>query len=190
MPQNEKPGSAHADKPGSGGNHPARVDDLRNTSNHTILAQAGSGPEAKPEARPAARPGSKAAEPEAAHEEKKRPSLSYAQPRTPLDRNPEDRARPEAITGNANLTNHDANDPALRRVPDGGAPEAGGRSGVSPLARDGATPQDEDQRRARDMHDADQRGRLKGIAPRADVEAWHQAEEARQGDLPGRPRKL
>lgn len=122
--------------------------------------------------------------------EKAEPSLSYAQPRAPLDQSPQERAAVGGSAGNANMTNHDLNDPALRRTPDSSRPEAGGRSATGPLARDEATPSHEDNRRARDMHDADQRGRLKGVAPRNDVEAWHQAEEERQGDLPGKPRQL
>ncbi|HEX4325258.1 MAG TPA: hypothetical protein VH105_00490 [Burkholderiales bacterium] len=123
---------------------------------------------------------------------KAQPSLSFAQQRTPLDNNPAERGDAPDVSGDANLTSH-LNDPAMRRVPPAGpAPESTGasHSGISPLARDGATPADEDARRARDLHDADQRGRLKGLAPRADVEGWHQAEEERQSDLPGKPRKL
>jgi hypothetical protein len=126
---------------------------------------------------------------------KAQPSLTFAQQRTPLENNPAARALLADLaeaTGDANLTSH-LNDPAMRRAPPAGpAPGSVGasHSDLSPLARDGATPADEDAKRAQDLHDADQRGRLKGLAPRADVEGWHQAEEERQSDLPGQPRKL
>jgi len=129
----------------------------------------------------------------AAHDtEKQQPSLSFAQGRLPLDTSPAQRPELRDATGDANLTAH-INDPAMRRAPPGStAPEAvgGGHSDVSPLARDGATPAHEDAKRARDMHDADQRGRLKGLKPRDDVQDWHTAEGERQSDLPGRPRQL
>jgi len=126
---------------------------------------------------------------------KAQPSLSFAQQRTPLENNPAtQRAAADLaeMPGDANLTSH-LNDPAMRRAPPTGpAPGSVGasHSDLSPLARDGATPADEDARRAQDLHDADQRGRLKGLAPRADVDAWREAEKEQQSDLPGQPRKL
>ncbi|MDB5807542.1 MAG: hypothetical protein JWN73_4864 [Betaproteobacteria bacterium] len=125
--------------------------------------------------------------------EKRRPGLSFAQGRAALDSSPAERppAHGEAA-GNANLTSH-LNDPVMRRTPPGSTAreaEGGSHSGVSPLSRDGVTPAHEKAKLAQDAHDADQRGRLKGLTPREDVQGWHQAEEERQSDLPGRPRKL
>jgi len=126
---------------------------------------------------------------------KAQPSLSFAQQRTPPDNNPAVQGVPADLAempGDANLTSH-LNDPAMRRAPPTGpAPDSVGasHSGISPLSRDGATPADEDAKRSQDLHDADQRGRLKGLAPRADVEAWRESEKEQQSDLPGQPRKL
>lgn len=121
------------------------------------------------------------------------PNLTFTAPRVAPEAGPAAHPPlPAGTTGNANLTSH-INDPAMRRAPPrggaGGAPAS--PSGISPLARDGATPADEDARLKQDAAAADERGRLRsrgGLAPREDVKAWHQAEENRQSDLPGKPR--
>ena len=119
------------------------------------------------------------------------PNLMFSTPRAPLDSDPDQRHAPApGAAGNATLTSH-LNDPAMRRrpaAPADGAPPVS-RSDISPLARDAATPADEHARLQQEAAAADARARHGGMAPRGDVEKWHQAEENRQSDLPGSPRK-
>jgi hypothetical protein len=135
------------------------------------------------------------------------PNLMFNTPRAPLDSDPDQHLVPPP--GAATLTSH-LNDPAMRRrsSPAGNAQpgprsahqstprsatgpttQSTTRSDVSPLARDAATPADELARLAQEASAADLRGRRSGMEPRGDVEKWHQAEENRQSDLPGSPRK-
>jgi hypothetical protein len=119
------------------------------------------------------------------------PNLFFTAPRVEPESNPAARTPPPASTGNANLTSH-LNDPAMRRSPAQASQSPGAALGshsdVSPLARDAATPLDESTRLKQEAAAADARARRTGIDPRGDVAAWHQAEENRQSDLPGRPR--
>lgn len=124
------------------------------------------------------------AAPTAPAAERELPNLTFTAPRVTLDTHPDTAARaPAGATGTANLTSH-LNDPAMRRNT-----QVDAQSGISPLTRDGATPGDESARLQQDASAADARARRKGMDPRGDVQAWHQAEENRQSDLPGSPRK-
>jgi hypothetical protein len=195
----QKPGK-DARPEARGAAHDDRADSGRATERRTPEGRAQETRETRPqerETRPQERaPGSRADEPprpaqppasNTGMESAAGPdNLFFTAPRPPVGNDPTSRVASPATESRTHLTSH-VNDPAMRRDP-ADAAGRGAHSAISPLARDGATPLDEDARLRQEAADADERARLKGINPRADVTAWHQAEENRQGDLPGRPR--